>query len=290
MTTLNDTQRAVVDRAVELLHAVAGVRAIVLGGSHATGHARADSDIDLAIYYSESEPLDIAGVRRIANELSVIGPIDVTDLYGWGQWVNGGAWLTTSAGRMDFLYRNIEQVERAIADAHRGVIHHDYAQQPPTGFYGVTYLGETHVCIPLFDPDRVIANLKHTVAIYPPAMKEAIIRHNLNSAEFTLVCLPKYVARGDVYNAVACFTRVLANLTQVIYALNERYFINDKSIARDVAEFPICPRDYLTRASAILLLPEGTIQKLDRSTRSLIELLRELIALCGNYRSRFDLA
>ncbi|CAN5408432.1 nucleotidyltransferase domain-containing protein [soil metagenome] len=284
----SNSQRDVVDRAVEFLRDVAGVRAIVLGGSNATGLARPDSDIDLALYYSEAQPLDIAAIRCVASTLSVIGPVDATELYGWGHWVNGGAWLTTAGGRVDFLYRNIEQVERTIADAQKGVIHHDFAQQPPLGFYSVTYLGETHACVPLHDPHRVIADLKHTVAIYPPAMKQAIVRNNLGSAEFTLVCLPKYIAMADVYNSVACFARALANLTEAIYALNEKYFMSDKAISKEIAEFANCPHDYLARANAILASPGRTPDELERSMLAIREIWRETVELAGNYHPRFD--
>jgi hypothetical protein len=226
--------------------------------------------------------LDIDGICRVANKLSAVGSVDVTDLYGWGQWVNGGGWLTTRAGRMDFIYRNIDQVERTIGDAHRGVICHDYAQQPPTGFYSVTYLAETHVCVPRHDPDRIIANLKHLVAIYPPAMKDAIVHQNLGSAEFTLLCLPKYVSRGARYNSIACFTRVLANLTQVIYALTEQYFITDKAIGTDAEAFRICPGTYLARANDLLCSAD-----LMRSLDSLKQLWNECVGLSGTYTPRF---
>jgi len=141
--------------------------------------------------------------------------------------------------------------------------------------------------VPLFDPHRAIADLKHTVAIYPPAMKDAIVRHNLGSGEFTLVCLPKYVARGDVYNTVASVTRVLANLTQALYALNERYFINDKAIAKDSAEFRIGPRDFLVRATRLLCAPGSDVQELQRSLDTLKQLSNEVAQLAGNYRPRF---
>lgn len=287
-SSFSPTQRDVVDRAIALLRDVVGVRAIVLGGSYATGRNRANSDIDLAIYYSESQPLDIDGVRRVANELSAIGPVDVTELYGWGQWVNGGGWLMTRAGRIDFLYRNIEQVERSISDADRGVIHHDYAQQPPTGFYSVTYLGETHVCVPLHDPHRVIAELKQTVAIYPPAMKDTIIRHSLSSAEFTLICLPKYVVMSDVYNTVACFTRIFANLTQAIYALNEKYFVSDKAVGADLIDFHICPRDYFRRAANLLVDPGRTKEQLEQSRDWIHQIWMESVQLYGKFQPRFS--
>jgi hypothetical protein len=35
-------------------------------------------------------------------------------MYEWGQWVNGGAWIHTPAGKLDLLYRNIDQVKRVL--------------------------------------------------------------------------------------------------------------------------------------------------------------------------------
>ncbi|MBC8105330.1 MAG: nucleotidyltransferase domain-containing protein [Anaerolineae bacterium] len=284
---LSAEQRRVVDRAVNALKLVDGVRAVVLGGSFASGRNRPNSDIDLAIYYSESRPINITTIRSIANDLSVIGPPTVSELYGWGAWVNGGSWMMTNAGRMDFLYRNIEQVERAIADAHQGIVHHDFAQQPPLGFYSVTYLGETHVCVPLHDPNGVIANFKHTVAIFPPAMKQAIVRDALASAEFTLACMPKLVVAADVYNVVPCIARVLANLTHAIYALNERYFLSDKAIGADLVEFPVCPRDYFRRATNLLVDPGRTKEQLDQSRAWLRQIWLETIDLSGGHQLRF---
>src|SRR5437879_2769237 len=91
---------------VDDLKAVHGLRAIVLGGSYASGSARPDSDIDIGLYYDENRPLDIAQLRSIAALLNDTPNPTVTDIGGWGTWVNGGAWLTIGGQRVDFLYRN----------------------------------------------------------------------------------------------------------------------------------------------------------------------------------------
>src|SRR4051812_48235437 len=96
-------KRSVLDAAVAALRDVRGVRAVALGGSYAAGRARPDSDVDIGIYYSESSGLAIDEVRTVARELSSDGRPTVTELYSWGPWVNGGAWINTRAGRVDFL-------------------------------------------------------------------------------------------------------------------------------------------------------------------------------------------
>jgi len=90
---------------------------VVLGGSHARGRAQPGSDIDLYILYSEAAPFLTLSIRELAEAVNdAHGPV-VTDFYGWGPWVNGGAWLTIGGQRVDFLYRSLEHMERVIAEA-----------------------------------------------------------------------------------------------------------------------------------------------------------------------------
>ena len=119
---LPEQKRAVIEQLIEKLSGVAGMAAIVLGGSYASGTQHEKSDIDLGLYYYEARPFSIDEIRAIANEISVDGKATVTDFYGWGAWVNGGAWIHTPVGKIDFLYRNLDQVQKTIAGAQQGII------------------------------------------------------------------------------------------------------------------------------------------------------------------------
>ena len=94
----------------------------------------------------------------VAESFAVAGPMPVvTGFYEWGPWVNGGARVTTPTGQVDFLYRHIDQLQTVIDESRLGVWRHDYDQQPPFGFRSVVYLGESHICVPLYDPEGEIA-------------------------------------------------------------------------------------------------------------------------------------
>src|SRR5262245_23408497 len=182
MEQLSPGQRALVASLAERLGAIPGVLAVVLGGSHARGRAQPGSDIDLGLIYSEAAPFSIERVRELAGAVNdTPGPV-VTDFYGWGPWVNGGAWLTVGGQRVDFLYRNLEHVERVITEAEAGRYEVDYAQQPPFGFFGVAYLGEIAEGVPLFDPAGRLDALKRRVATYPEALRQALMQDNLWAA------------------------------------------------------------------------------------------------------------
>jgi predicted nucleotidyltransferase len=110
----------------EALQNVSNVVAVVLGGSYARGLARPDSDIDIGIYYREASPFSVAQVRSVAERLCTVGSVPiVTGTYEWGLWVNGGAWIQTPVGKVDFLYRNLDQVQKAVEEGRQAIWRHD---------------------------------------------------------------------------------------------------------------------------------------------------------------------
>nr|HMN28016.1 hypothetical protein [Caldilineaceae bacterium] len=208
----------------------------------------------------------------------------------WGAWVNGGAWIHTQQGKVDFLYRNLGQVQRTIAEAQQGIVQHDYAQQPAYGFYSVIYLAETAICIPLYDPARLIANLQQQVATYPPLLKQKVIADTLWAAEFTLIFARTFAAQGDIYNTVGCLTRVATNLTQALFALNERYFLRDKQVMATIASFATLPPDYVEQLNCILAHPGSTGAELSKTVSDLEQLWRSVVSLAGgHYQPKFQL-
>ena len=275
---------------VEDLCQVPRITAIVLGGSYASGTHHETSDLDIGLYYQAAEPFPIAAIKHIADKISIKGGPVVTDFYEWGAWVNGGAWIETAVGKVDFLYRNLDQIERTISDAQQGIVQHDYDQQPTYGFYSIIYLAETRICIPLHDPGGHIARLKHRVATYPPALKARIIIDSLWSAEFTLQFAQNYAAQGDVYNTVGCLVRTAANLTQALFALNETYFMRDKKVMETLAAFPILPADYVERVTAVLAHPGQTAKDLQQSVANLKATWRSIVSLTGEmYKPKFQI-
>jgi hypothetical protein len=290
LSHLPEPKRLLLENLVAQLSAVDGVVAVVLGGSYASGNQRPDSDLDLGLYYSEARPFSIDAIRRIAEGAAETGQATVTGFYEWGAWVNGGAWIHTPAGKVDFLYRNLDHLQRTIAEAQQGISRHDYDQQPTHGFQSVIYLAETQICQPLYDPQGVLAGLKRQVETYPPKLKAKIIADSLWSAEFTLLHANGFAGRGDIYNTVGCLTRAAANLTQALFALNETYFIRDKQVMEVIARFPLVPAGYVEQVNQILACPGGGAAELNRSVEAFWQAWSSVVALPGvEYAPRFRL-
>lgn len=288
---LSPEQSALVLSLAERLGAICGVRAVVLGGSHARGRAQPGSDIDLGLLYSETAPFSIQNVRELAEAVNDnAGPV-VSDFYGWGQWVNGGAWLTIGGQRVDFIYRNLEHLERVIAEAEAGRYELDYAQQPPFGFFSATYLGEIVVCIPLFDPEARLDMLKRRVADYPAALRRAVVQDYLWAAEFGLGAFARtYAKRADGYGTAACLTCAVNQLVLVLFALNRKYLINGKTALAEVAEFEHAPREFGRRVQKTLAHLGASSAELVAAVDSVVELFRETVELTdGLYQPRYTL-
>ena len=291
MQQLSPQQRELVSSVVERLGAIQGMKAVVLGGSHARGCAKPESDIDLGLFYSEAAPFSIQAIRELAEAVNDTANPVVTDFYGWGKWVNGGAWLTIGGQRVDFIYRSLEHVERVISDAEAGRYEVDYMQQPPFGFFSATYLGEVAVCVPLFDPEARIDALKQRVANYPEALRQAIVQDFLWQAEFNLAAFAcKFAARADVYGTVACLTRVVNQLVLVLFALNQQYLLNDKTALAEVADFVRAPQAFTSRTQQIFASPGHSAAELEEAVARTAQLFRETVALTdGVYQPRFTL-
>jgi len=281
-------QRALVSSVTKRLEAIPGVRAVVLGGSHARGRAQPTSDIDLGLLYSDAAPFAIASVRELAEAMNdTPGPV-VTDFYQWGPWVNGGAWLTIGGQRVDFLYRSFEHVDRVIAEANAGRYEVHYLQQPPFGYFSATCLGEIAVCVPLFDPDGRVDALKRRVAAYPEALRRTVVQDYLFMAEFTLTAFaPKVAARSDVYGTAACLTRAVNELVLALFALNRQYPINDKSALAEVTGFECAPPDFASRVQKTLAHLGASAGDLGAAVESIAQLLWETVDVAdGLYRTR----
>ena len=151
------------------------------------------------------------------------------------------------------------------------------------------YLAETQICIQLFDPELLIAGLKCQVEVYPPRLKQKITEDSLWAAEFTLLHGRGFAAQGDVYNTAGCLTRAASNLTQALFALNERYFINDKKVMETLAAFPNLPADYLNQVNRILARPGGSAKELTEAVGALEQAWSSVVALPGvQYQPKFQ--
>lgn len=259
---------------------IPGIVAVVIGGSHARGDAKPNSDIDLGLYYDPSDPPALDALRALAGQVDDQGRAEAATPFGeWGPWINGGAWLDVQGQRVDWLYRDLARVEQCFADCEAGRISAYYQPGHPHAFYNHIYMGEVHLCKPLFERDGRLAALKARTTPYPPALKAALL-HSLWETGFSIENARKPAARGDVAHVAGYLYRAVATMTQALFAANERYCINEKGALQVIESFSIQPRDFSARAAALLAHVGDTPQALNASVETCAALLAETQTAC----------
>jgi predicted nucleotidyltransferase len=242
------------------LQQITGIIAVVLGGSFAAGMANRSSDLDIGLYYSEKQPFSIADIKEVAKRYLVADRMTVTDFYAWGPWVNGGAWVQTSSGKVDILYRNLDQVADTINKAKNGQWENHFEQQPPYGFSSLIYLSEIETCFPLYDPNDRLVQLKKELRPYPIKLKEAVVQQSLWAAEFAIWHAEHFFSKdGDVYNTVGCLTRAVKNIVTALFAINEIYPLGDKRAIAILEKSQNCPAMLREKIENILVVKRKAI-------------------------------
>ncbi|TKW79422.1 MAG: nucleotidyltransferase domain-containing protein [Bradyrhizobium icense] len=239
-------------RLVSAFAEVPGVEAIVLGGSRARGTEHHGSDYDVGLYYREAAPLDTDRLREAASHLADQPSVTtVTPIGEWGPWIVGGAWLSIKGQKVDLLYRNIEAVAQVIEACRSGDVTMNYQPGHPHGFCSAIWAGEIALCRPLHDPGGAVAGLKSRALPYPAPLREALVRRfqweilfSIENAELAALRLEQTHVAGCVYRALTC-------IAQVLFALNERYLINEKGALEEAAGFPLTLPELTDRISDV---------------------------------------
>ena len=248
MTVAND--EGLLRRLVVALAPVAGIEAVVLGGSRARGTATAESDYDIGLYYRSSRPIDVATLAKVVAALDDRGPAaEVTPLGGWGPWIDGGGWLLIGGIHVDLLYRDLDRVASAIDDARAGKIEPHYQPGHPHAFLPTIYVGEAACARPLHDPTGSLAALQARTTPYPPALAAALNKRFAWEASFALANARKGLDRGDVSYLAGCAFRAVASLCQVLFALNGNWLLNEKGAVAAVDGFALKPADFSRRVA-----------------------------------------
>lgn len=271
-----------INSVLDKLKTIPRVIAIVIGGSHASQTQRSDSDIDLGLFYRKTNPFSIELMRNLAIKLNDNPDPIVSDFEEWGHWVNGGTWLTIKGQRLDLIYRNLDFVERVIDDCLKGKIESDYYQEPPNGFHSFMYCAEIQADKILYDPEQIIQKLKGKVKIYPPMLKSAIINKFLWDTEFALSRARKFAKRNEIHLVANSLTRITHDLIQVVYAINETYFMSAKKAYKDIPQFLLIPNDFLSIIEKNLGSIGTTSQDLQKSLQTYDNLVNQCKLLAKN--------
>lgn len=262
---------------------VPGVETVVLGGSRARGSEHAASDYDIGLYFKTAIPLDterlLAAAKGIADDPAATA---VTPVGEWGPWIVGGAWLSVEGRKVDLLYRNADAVEAVMQACRAGVVTMDYQPGHPHGFCSAIWMGEIAYCRQLHDPGGLIARLKTVALPYPQALRRALIRRFQWEVLFGIENAELAAARNERSYIAGCIYKSLACVAQVLFALNERYLINEKGALQEAAGLPLAIPQLVERSDQIWqLVGDGGFARASAILRQVDQELKALTQRCG---------
>jgi hypothetical protein len=243
---------AILNCIVPALAEVPGVAAISLGGSQARGTATDASDYDIGLYFSSTHPLDTVRLLQMVRTL-VDRPdaAEVTPIGAWGPWIVGGAWLAIGGRKVDLLYRNLDDVAGVIEACRKGEIVMHYQPGHPHGFCSAIWMGEVALCRPLHDASGKLAALRARTVPYPAPLREALIKRFRWEVLFAIENAETAAAPGEQTHIAGGAYRALACVAQTLFALNERYLINEKGASQEAATLPRTLPDLNERVAGV---------------------------------------
>lgn len=252
----------VIDECVPLFKPLAkGRYAVTIGGSRGKRTADMRSDVDFRLFCDE-----IAGGPKYWETATWQTFVQAVERWR-AQGVNiDYCWVRTVAeidGQLDaWLSGQLQPVERVWT------------------LWGYHLLTDIANQVVIEDPDGLIAAWQARLLPYPIALQQAIIKKHLGSLNYwrTDYHYRNKVERGDVVFLAGLTARLIHDIMQVLFALNETYYVGDGNNLHYVAKFAIQPSDFAERVIAILY-PQPTADVLTIQYEAMLKLIDDVKAL-----------
>jgi predicted nucleotidyltransferase len=207
-----DPLPAPISALADRLAGMPGARAVVLGGSRATGAGDAHSDWDLAVYYRGA--LDTAALAELG---------EVYPPGRWGRIMNGGAWLQVEGIKVDVLLRDLDVVEHWAAKAEEGIYEIDALLGYVAGLPTYSLRAELASC-------RVLRGTLAQRSDFPEALAKMGAERWRFHVDFTLHHADMRADRGDVVGAAAQAAKAAIERAHELLCARRTWALNEKRI------------------------------------------------------------
>jgi hypothetical protein len=238
------------------------VRAVALGGSHASGIGPdAISDLDLYVY--RDGELSLSGRRRIASDHST--EIEVGNTY----WEDGDEWIAREPTvRVDVTFRHVPWIE--------GELERVLGRHEPRLGYSTCILYSIQNCVILHDRDGWFQDLKARASqVYPTALRDAIVAKNHPVLRNAHSAFSRQIAtaaeRNDFVSVNHRAAALLASYFDIVIAVNQLSHPGEKRLVQFVQERCASKPDGFADAVASVLaaIPLGGADAVGEVTRLL---------------------
>lgn len=207
MTTLPQS----VTELVDVLSAMPGTVAVVLGGSHAVRSNDESSDWDLGIYYRGK--IDLTALAAFGT---VFPP------GSWGRVMNGGAWLELGGMKVDVILRDLDVVEYWTRRAQEGEFERDALLGYLAGIPTYTLSAELASCLPLRGNIEAVPFPPKLAAVAPPVWRFC--------SSFSLEYARMHARRGNVAGVAGQMASAVMEEAHAILCERRQWVCNEKRL------------------------------------------------------------
>ena len=235
---------------------------ITLHGSRSKGTSDHNSDFDFGFFYEE--PADLETRRLVFQEVNVLCE----------KWKKKGIVVD------GFFPRTYEEVDKLLDSWLSGK--EDTIPYVWT-IWGYHLLPELYNLKILVDPYGQVARWKEKLAVFPPALKKSIIDKHSFSLKYWRddYHYQNKVKRKDVVFLASLTARLVHDILQVLFALNECYYPGDGSNLKFTKAFSLKPQYLEERITQVFQLTdaENTFDVQYQNICSLIDDTLKLVEL-----------
>ena len=231
-----------------------GRYAISIGGSYGKGSHDANSDVDFRLFADDiiATATDMWEAVREPSE----------------RWKQRGVVIDS------IWARRIGDIEETLAKWLDGQLVPEECFWTVWGYHLLPDLYHQRV---IEDPNGVIAAWKAALRAYPPKLKQAVLDKHLHSLRYwrdDYHYLSK-VRRKDVVFLAGLSARLVHDMAQILFALNEVYYVGDGQNLPFVAGFARKPPDFAARVEQALYPPPSD-QVFEQQRATLLRLIDDI--------------
>ena len=139
------------------------------------------------------------------------------------------------------------------------------------------------------DPYGRAARWKERLAVYPEALKESLLKHYSSSLEYwrSDYHYQNKVNRKDIVFLAYITCRLIQDIIQIIYALNEFYYPGDGMNLEYTQQFKIKPSSFEEKTAAVLRISgANSNDAYAEQYKNVISLIDDTLLLVENYHGK----
>ncbi|MDP9313030.1 MAG: DUF4037 domain-containing protein [Chloroflexota bacterium] len=258
--------QAVIDDFLPICRELADGRyAVSIGGSRARKTSDELSDIDFRLFCDSLVQEPDQGAR-FEEQLEA-------SIQRWSRQgiIIDGCWI-----------RKIEDIDAQLNQWRAGVI---APQELIWSVWGYHLLSDIYQQTVVDDPFGVIGRWKEQLRQYPPMLKQALLQKHLESIRYWRndYHYRNKVQRKDSVFLAGLTSKLVHDLIQILFALNETYYVGDGYNLVVVGQFRHVPHDFAAKVEAVLYPGQATdvFEKQRSALLQLVDDVEELVERLG---------